>query len=155
MRAFVALGSNLGDRPANLRAASHALDTLAHTRVTAQSAIHETVALLPPEDPTPQPAYLNSVIELETQLSAEVLHAELKAIETRLGRTSSTRWAPRLIDLDLLFIGDQVVSSPGLTLPHPRLHERRFVLEPMVELAPDFRHPLLQASMRQLLNALS
>lgn len=154
MRAFVALGSNLGDRPANLRAASHALDALTHTKVTAQSAIHETTAVLPAEDPTPQPAYLNSVIELETELSAEGLHAELKAIETRLGRTSSTRWAPRVIDLDLLFVGDQVVSTPALTVPHPRLHERRFVLEPMVELAPEFQHPVLLRSMRQLLNAL-
>ena len=71
-----------------------------------------------------------------------------------MGRTSSTRWAPRVIDLDLLFVGDQVVSTPALTVPHPRLHERRFVLEPMVELAPDFQHPVLQRSMRQLLNAL-
>ncbi len=150
----MALGSNLGDRAAHLREAVHGLDALPRTKVVGQSSIHETAAMLPPENPAAQPSYLNSVVELDTQVTADVLHAELKALETRLGRIASTRWAPRVIDLDLLFLDEQVLSTPTLTLPHPRLHERRFVLEPMVELAPEFQHPLLQRSMRQLLNAL-
>lgn len=155
MRAFVGLGTNLGDKPANVRAAVRALDELEHTLVKAQSTIRETEALLPPDDPTPQPSYLNAVVELDTTLSPELLHQHLKRIERELGREASTRWAPRVIDLDLLFVDDAVVSTRALTVPHARLHERRFVLEPMVELAPDFEHPVLKRSMRQLLNARS
>ncbi len=127
---------------------------LEHTRVVAQSAIRETEAVLPPEDPTPQGSYLNAVVELETTLSAKRLHERLKALEVELGRKPSARWAPRVIDLDLLFVGNEVVFSPELTVPHGRLHERKFVLEPMVELAPEFEHPVLNKTMRQLLNAL-
>jgi 2-amino-4-hydroxy-6-hydroxymethyldihydropteridine diphosphokinase len=149
------LGSNLGDRAENLRAAVRALAALAQTSVVAQSAIHETAAVVPPENPAPQPAYLNAVVELDTGLSAVALHGHLKAIETQLGRTSSTRWAPRVIDLDLLLMGEERIHSEHLIVPHERMQERRFVLEPMVELAPELVHPSLNRTMRQLLSALT
>jgi 2-amino-4-hydroxy-6-hydroxymethyldihydropteridine diphosphokinase len=138
-QAFVALGSNRGDRGARLRFAFSRLAELPETRLVGQSRIYETRAL----GPGFQRHYLNAVAELVTELPAPVLLAQLHSIEAAAGRRrTSLRWGPRELDLDLLLYGDTVSSDPSLLLPHPRLAERAFVLEPLAELAPDTIHPL-------------
>lgn len=125
--AYVGLGSNLGDREATISAAVEALPG-----VVAVSTLRET----DPVGVTEQPAFLNGAVVLETDFSARELLELLLAVERSLGRERRERWGPRTIDLDLLLYGDEAIDEPGLTVPHPRLHERRFVLEPLVELAP-------------------
>lgn len=153
MSVYVALGSNLGDRAAMLEAAEREIEKLPGVRILRRSKVHHTAALLPPGDPTPQPEYLNAVLELVSELSAPELLAALKDIERRLGRDSAGKWAPRLIDLDLLLYGDVVLDEPGLVLPHPGMASRTFVLEPLAELAPQLRHPVLGQSIAALLAA--
>jgi 2-amino-4-hydroxy-6-hydroxymethyldihydropteridine diphosphokinase len=153
-RVHLALGSNLGDRRAALDDAVRRLAALEGTTVVARSGVVETPALLPPEDPTPQPDYLNAVVLVETRLSPRALFGAVKALERAMGRTTTTRWAPRVIDVDLVLWGEVVVDDGDLVIPHPRMHERRFVLEPLVELSPDAVHPVLHRTMSQLLNAL-
>ncbi len=129
--AYIGLGANLGDREANLRTAIERLAELGPLRV---SSFRET----DPVGVTEQPRFVNAVAELETDLSARDLLQLLLEIERKMGRDRSReeRWGPRTIDLDLLLYGDEVIDEPGLTVPHPRLAERRFVLEPLHELAP-------------------
>ena len=148
---YVALGTNLGDRLLNLAEARRQLALLGTHRA---GPVLETPALLPRGDPTPQPRYLNSVDQLETSLEPLALFHELKRIERQMGRIVSTRWAPRIIDLDLILFGDEVLQTAELTVPHPSMHQRRFVLEPLVALSPDVRHPVLFQSARELLGAL-
>lgn len=136
-RVFVALGANLGDRRAQLDEALRYIGGLEGTTVLAVAPVLETAALLPPEDPTPQPDYLNTVAELRTTLEPLPLLRALKAIERSMGRLSTTRWAPRVIDLDLVLFGDRQLHSDELTLPHPGLASRRFVLEPLLALWPE------------------
>lgn len=133
MRAFVGLGSNLGDREAALGRAIELLRGADGVEVVAVSALRET----DPVGVVEQPRFLNGVVEVRTSLSARELLAVLLAIEGALGRVrNGTRWGPRTIDLDLLLYGDEVVDEPGLRVPHPRLRERRFALEPLAELDP-------------------
>jgi 2-amino-4-hydroxy-6-hydroxymethyldihydropteridine diphosphokinase len=127
-RAYIGLGANLGDREATIRAAVAALPG-----VVAVSRLRET----DPVGVTDQPRFLNGVVALETDLSARELLDRLLEIERELGRERRERWGPRTIDLDLLVYGEETVDEAGLTVPHPRLHERRFALEPLAELAPD------------------
>lgn len=141
-RIFVALGSNLGDRQAQLDEAVRRVGQLEGTRVLAVAPVLETDALLPPDDPTPQPRYLNTVAELRSSLEPLPLLRALKALERELGRVVTTRWAPRLIDLDLVLYGARVLSTDELTLPHPGLPTRRFVLEPLLALWPGAVHPV-------------
>ena len=130
--AYVGLGSNLGDREATILAAVAALPGVA-----AISNLRETE----PVGVTEQPAFLNGAARLETELSPRELLDALLAVERGLGRERRERWGPRTIDLDLLLYGGETVAEPGLTVPHPRLHERRFVLEPLAELEPDLVIP--------------
>jgi 2-amino-4-hydroxy-6-hydroxymethyldihydropteridine diphosphokinase len=139
-RAYVGLGSNIGDREAMLRRAVDLLGAQADIDLVAVSAIRET----DPVGFTDQPRFLNAVAAVETTLPPGALLAQLLALEQELGRTrEGPRFGPRTIDLDLLLYGLDVVDEPGLTVPHPRLHERRFALEPLAELEPTLEVPRL------------
>jgi 2-amino-4-hydroxy-6-hydroxymethyldihydropteridine diphosphokinase len=139
IRAFVGLGSNLGDREGTLRAAVERLRRVAGTWVVKVSAFRDTR----PVGYVDQPRFLNGAVELETSLAAPALLEELLAIERELGRDRSAvpPQGPRTLDLDLLVYGDETICEPGLEVPHPRLHERAFVLEPLVELDPGLEIP--------------
>ncbi len=149
MRAYVGLGSNLGDRAAYLLLGLSALSRLPETRLLRLSPVYETDPVGPP-----QPPYLNMVAELETALSPKGLLAEMLRVEKALGRERRERWGPRTLDLDLLLYGDLVLEEAGLSVPHPRLHERAFVLVPLLDLLPEGRHPLLGQSFAELLASL-
>lgn len=145
---LLSLGTNLGDREANLR---NAIAALAPTvRVTRESRVYETA----PWGFEDQPSFLNMVVSGETDLSPLELLKFLKTLETELGRTPTFRYGPRLIDLDILFYNDLILQTPELTIPHPKLHERAFVLVPLADLAPEWKHPLLQKTTTELLNQL-
>lgn len=135
--AYVAMGSNLGDRRGYLAAAVDAMARLPETRVLCLSEPFETE----PVGPAGQGMYLNATVAIETDLPARAVLDGLLRIERSLGRERRERWGPRTIDLDLLTYDDAIVEEPGLTLPHPRLHERRFVLEPLASIAPDLVIP--------------
>ncbi len=138
-RAFVALGSNLGDREVTLRAAVGRLRLLESTEVRAVSRFRNT----DPVGYIDQPRFLNGAVELETELSPRELLDSLLALEQAFGRdrTAATPQGPRTLDLDLLLYGDETIAEPGLEVPHPRLHERAFVLEPLAELDPALEVP--------------
>lgn len=147
--AYLALGSNLGDRWAMLRGAVRLLNG-PRLRVRRCSPVYETAAMYR----TQQPAFLNCVIEAETDLFPRQFLSHIQHVERALARHRLVRNGPRTIDVDLLFYGSAVVTMPPLlTVPHPRLHERRFVLAPLCDLAPDLRHPMLGKTMRELLAA--
>jgi 2-amino-4-hydroxy-6-hydroxymethyldihydropteridine diphosphokinase len=150
--AYVALGANLGDRRANIRSAVAALDATPGARVTRVSSLIENPAVGGPEG---SPAFLNGVAEVETTLDPHALLARLLEIERGLGRERRTRWAPRSIDLDVILYGQRIIDAPDLKIPHPLMHERRFVLEPLAEIAPDVMHPVLKQSVRSLLDGIA
>ncbi len=141
--AYIGLGSNLGDRRAMI---AGALETLRPRRV---SSIQET----DPVGRTDQPRFLNAVAEIETDLPPIELLGRLQEVERRLGRIRTHRWGPRTIDLDLLLYGDEEVRAESLSVPHPELHRRRFVLEGLAELCPDRAVPGLRRTVRELLEA--
>ena len=138
MKVYVGLGSNLGDREASIRAALEALAELPDTALIRASSLYDTE----PMGEIDQPDFLNAVAELDTGLAPRQLMWNLLLIEKRLGRVRTSRWGPRIIDLDLLLAEDQVIDEPDLQLPHPELTRRSFVLVPLVELVPMLRHPL-------------
>jgi 2-amino-4-hydroxy-6-hydroxymethyldihydropteridine diphosphokinase len=146
---YLGLGTNLGDRRANLRAAVAAVNGVAE--VEALSTIYETAPLYV----TDQPAFLNMAVRASSRLAPLDLLRRLKAIEAELGRIASVRYGPRLIDIDILFYDGMVMDSPDLVLPHPRLAERRFALAPLAEVAAQLIHPLLGRSIPELLASLS
>ena len=148
-KAFIGAGSNLGNREANLEAAKERLTLL--VKFLCASPVYET----DPVGGPPQGKYLNAVWEIETSLGADDLLNALLEIESAMGRVRKEKNGPRVIDLDILFCGDQIVNKPGLRIPHPRLHEREFVLKPMMDLAPDFRHPVFKKTITELLGVIS
>ncbi len=139
VRAFVGLGGNVGDVASTLAEAIWAMDSLPQTSVRNQSGLYRS----PPWGRTDQPHFINAVVELQTRMAPIVLLDSLVEIEEKLGRVRNPddRWGPRRIDLDLLVFGDQSLQSPGLQVPHPRLHERGFVLVPLAEIAPGLEIP--------------
>ena len=137
VHAFIGLGANLGDPESQVRRAIQALGKLPRTCLLAASSLYRSEALGVGE----QPDFINAVAKLETTLTARELLDELLATETRFGRERPSPGAPRTLDLDLLLYGDQVIAEPGLAVPHPRMHERAFVLAPLVEIAADTTIP--------------
>lgn len=142
---YLALGSNMGIRLANLKNAINNLTP--QMTVKAKSHVYET----PPWGFKEQPPFLNQVVQVETYLQPEALIHHLKRLETALGRVPNFQNGPRIIDIDILFFDDLVLNSPNVQIPHPRLHERAFVLTPLADLAPDLVHPTLNKSVRMLL----
>ena len=159
---YLGLGSNLGCRSANLEQALQCIKRFPQTgtgaaqpslsapspfaRIIRASSVYETK----PWGYLDQGPFLNQVLEMETNISPQSLLAEIKAAEQSLGREPGIRYGPRLIDIDVLFYGDRVIDSPDLTVPHPRLHLRSFVLVPLAELAPGLVHPILEARVDDL-----
>ena len=135
--AYVALGANLDDPVAQIRAALEALTTLPETQLRARSSLYRTA----PVGIHGQPDFINAVVELETSLAPQALLAALFAIEAQFGRRRDYHHAPRTLDLDLLLYADQIIDTPALQLPHPRMHLRAFVIAPLVEIAPECRIP--------------
>ena len=144
---FIALGSNLSDRLKSLERAQDLIRKISKIFGFRVSPVYETDPVGGPK----QRKYLNAVVEFETDLSPQELLTKLLEIETQLGRKRSVKNAPRTIDLDLLFYGDQIIHEPGLTVPHPRLHERWFVLKPLSDLAPEWVHPTMKKTVKELL----
>lgn len=143
---YIGLGTNLGDRIRNLEAAITALNPSVQSKRC--SPVYETL----PWGYQEQPQFLNQVVLASTELSPQDLLAHLKGIERRLGREATFRYGPRLIDLDILLYADQVIDLPGLKIPHPYLEQRAFVLVPLVQLAPDLVHPVLNLTLKELLD---
>jgi len=145
--AYLSLGSNIGDREANLRAAIEKLKELGEVVV---SSFYETEPL----DFTAQPWFLNCAVAIRTELMPQLFLAKVQAIEQQMGRRRIEPKGPRNIDIDILLFGDSVIDTPQLQIPHPAMRERRFVLEPLAEIAPEVRHPVLKTTVRDLLQLL-
>jgi 2-amino-4-hydroxy-6-hydroxymethyldihydropteridine diphosphokinase len=145
---YLSLGSNLGDREANLRTAIEKLGEFGN--IAAISSFYETE----PVEVTAQPWFLNCAVKLDTEKMPRQLISAILALEQSMGRQRKQQKGPRIIDIDVLLFGSSVIEIPSLTIPHPHLHERRFVLEPLAEIAPDARHPIYKRSMRELRDAL-
>jgi len=141
----------MGPRAENCRQAIAALEALDQCRLAACSPLYETE----PVGLKDQAWFVNGVVRLDTDLAPEGLLGRLRAIERAMGRVrGGPKFGPRVLDLDILFFDDLMVSKDGLQIPHPRLHERRFVLQPLYDLAPDLKHPVLERTVQSLLNAL-
>jgi 2-amino-4-hydroxy-6-hydroxymethyldihydropteridine diphosphokinase len=149
---FIGIGSNLGEREKHIQRAKDCLGSVRGVRFLACSRIRETE---PIGGPPVQGKYLNGVWQIETDLGPKKLMEHLMEIERQLGRVREEKNGPRTIDLDLLFYEQEIIDRPGMVVPHPRAHERLFVLEPMADLDPDFRHPVLKKTIKELLKAIS
>ena len=145
---YLSLGSNMGDRSANLRSAIERLRGFG--KVVAVSSFYETE----PVEFVAQPWFLNCVVKLDTEKMPKQLLAGILNLEREMGRQRKQKKGPRSIDIDILLFGNSIIQSPGLTIPHPAMHDRRFVLEPLAEIAPAVRHPVLKQTMRELREAL-
>lgn len=147
---FLLLGSNLGDRHLFLQQAIQYIEADIAPVIKA-SAVYETQSW----GKTDSPDYLNQVIKLQSDLPAQTVLEKVLAIENSIGRKREEKWGPRTIDIDILFYNSAIINEPGLRIPHPELHKRRFTLEPLVEIEPDFIHPTLNKSILQLKNELN
>lgn len=145
---YLSIGSNVGKREENLRGAINRLGPLG--RIVAVSSFYETE----PVEVADQAWFLNCMVALETLQPPEALMTKLLEIEREMGRKRIQKKGPRTIDLDIVLFGREIVNSPGLTIPHPAMHQRRFVLEPLVEIAPDAQHPVLKKTAQELLETL-
>ena len=149
-KAYIGLGSNLGDRRKHLITAINRIDVCEGIRVVNRSGFYETKPVGGP----PQPDFINCVVELETKNGPLELLAELKEIESALGRKPGVRWGPREIDIDVLLYGNKVIKSGNLTIPHENMHKRFFVLGPLCEISPDLKHPVFKKTILDLLKEL-
>ena len=149
--AYIALGANLGDRERNIWDAVDRLEAADDIGVIRVSSLFENPAV---GGPPGAPPFLNAAAELVTSLSPQALMARLLKVEADMGRVRREKWEPRPIDLDLLLYGDRVIDEPDLKLPHPRMQDRTFVLQPLAEIAPDVIHPTLRKSIGRLLSEL-
>ena len=145
--AYIALGANLGDRRGNIERALELLRETAGITVTKISTFLENPAVGGPPD---SPPFLNAVAEIQTTLPPRELLTRLLDVERTLGRQRRQKWDPRIIDLDLLLYGDAIVDEPDLKIPHPLMHQRKFVLDPLKEIAPDAVHPVLRQRVSEL-----
>lgn len=150
MRVYLGIGTNLGDRRANLETAVEAIAGMEGVMLAGRAGIYETAPVGPS-----QPLFLNTAVAVETQLDLETLLDRCKAAEQRIGRRPTFRWGPRVIDIDLLASEGAPYDSARLHVPHLELKNRRFALEPLCELAPDLVHPREQRTMRELRDALA
>ncbi len=150
--AYIGLGSNVGHREKNITAALNALEATRDVKIVKASSLYETT---PVGGPVEQGKYLNAVAKVSTTLPAERLLSLCVRIEESLGRKRDVHWGPRTIDLDLLLFDDEIHSTAELTVPHPMMHERKFVLEPLVEIDPDVVHPAMDRTARDLLGDLA
>lgn len=147
-RVYLSLGSNVGDRAANLRTALKRVSSLGD--VMAVSSFYETE----PVEFAAQPWFLNCAVELDTEKMPKQLLAGILDIEREMGRRRVQKKGPRTLDIDILLFGNSIIQTKGLTIPHPAMHERRFVLEPLAEIAPEARHPVIKRTVRELRDAL-
>ena len=148
IKVYLSLGSNVGDREAHLRDAQARLGAVG--RVSAVSSFYETE----PVEFTEQPWFLNCAVALETAQMPQPLMTSILNLEEAMGRRRVQKKGPRTIDIDILLFGDTILNSPEITVPHPAMHERRFVLEPLAEIAPNVRHPILNKTILELRDAL-
>jgi len=145
---YLSLGSNIGDRAANLNSAIERLGVLG--TIEKISSFYETE----PVEFTAQPWFLNIAVKLDTEKMPKQLLAGILDVEQQMGRRRTQKKGPRAIDIDILLFGNSIIDTKGLTVPHPAMHERRFVLEPLAEIAPEVRHPVFKRTLRELRDAL-